>query len=104
MSDTLHQAVEAALRGIIDPETGRDLIAMGLIYDIRVEVGGVEDGGAEGTTARITMTTTTPGCPLAEMLRLGAEAAVTEVPGIAVAEVRLTWEPRWTPDRMASAA
>lgn len=99
MSDTLHQAVEAALRGIIDPETGRDLIAMGLIYDIWVE-----DGGAEGATARITMTTTTPGCPLAEMLRLGAEAAVAEVPGIAVAQVRLTWEPRWTPDRMASAA
>lgn len=98
MTNALHQAVEAALRGIIDPETGRDLIAMGLIYDIRVE------NGREGAIARITMTTTTPGCPLAEMLRLGAEAAVAGVPGIATAEVRLTWEPRWTPDRLTPAA
>lgn len=94
MDKELSKAAEAALRGIIDPETGRDIVAMGLIYDIALQEG----------RARITMTTTTPGCPLAELLRQGAEAAVAAVPGIAGAEVHLTWEPRWTPDRMDPAA
>lgn len=84
--DRLHQA----LREVIDPETGRDLIAMGMIYEARVAAG----------RAHVTMTTTTRGCPLAEMLRLGVQAAVLAVPGIEAAEISLTWEPAWTPDRM----
>ena len=46
------------------------------------------------------MTTTTRGCPLTEMLRLGVEAALLAIPGISAAEVSLTWDPPWTPDRM----
>ena len=46
------------------------------------------------------MTTTTRGCPLTEMLRMGVDAALLAVPGIRVAEVRLSWDPPWTPDRM----
>ena len=83
-------ALRAALRNVQDPETGRDLIAMGMIYDCRVTDG----------TARVTMTTTTRGCPLTEMLRMGVEAAALTVPGIAAAEVTLTWDPPWTPERM----
>lgn len=92
MSDTA--AVTAALRGIIDPETGRDLVAMGLIYGVEV---------ADGA-ARVTMTTTTRGCPLSEFLRMGAQASVAALPGITRAEVRLTWDPPWTPDRMERGA
>lgn len=84
-------AVWTALRGLIDPETGRDIVAMGLVY-------GVEVAGGD---ARVTMTTTTRGCPLAEALRLGAEAAVAGVPGVARAQAVLTYDPPWTPDRMA---
>lgn len=94
MNDAPHQAVVAALRRVVDPETGQDLVAMGLIYDVAVR-----DGRAE-----IVMTTTTRGCPLSEMLRLGAEAAVLAVPGIARASVLLTWDPPWTPDRIAAGA
>lgn len=86
MTDALHQA----LRGVCDPETGRDLIAMGMIYEARLD----------GTSAQVTMTTTTRGCPLTEMLRLGVEAALLAIPGISAAEVSLTWDPPWTPDRM----
>lgn len=82
--------IHQALRGVLDPETGRDLIAMGLIYETRFAAG----------TAHVRMTTTTRGCPLTEMLRLGVEAALLAVPGIAAADVTLTWEPLWTPDRM----
>lgn len=83
--------ITAALRNVLDPETGRDLIAMGMIYDIRIH----------GARAEVDMTTTTRGCPLAEMLRLGVQAAVLGVDGIAEAEIRLVWDPPWTPDRMA---
>lgn len=87
----LRQQIEARLRGVMDPETGRDLVAMGLIYAIHVA-----DGRAE-----VEMTATTPGCPLAEMLRQGVEAAVQEVDGVTAARARLVWDPPWTPDRMA---
>lgn len=90
MADALHGAVAAALRQVIDPETGHDLVAMGLIYDIDVRDG----------VATVVMTTTTRGCPLSEMLRQGAEAAVLAVPGVTRAAVSLTWEPAWTPDRI----
>lgn len=83
-------AVRAALASIVDPETGRDLVAMGMIYDIAVE----------GDTARVTMTTTVKGCPMSGLLRTGAETAVAAVPGIATVEITMTWDPPWTPDRM----
>ncbi|MDQ7776185.1 metal-sulfur cluster assembly factor [Paracoccus aminovorans] len=89
MTDRLPE-LRQALRGVLDPETGRDLIAMGMIYDLRHEAG----------TVHVTMTTTTRGCPLTEMLRMGVQAALLSVPGIAAVEVTLTWEPPWSPDRM----
>lgn len=91
MADPLRDRVGHALRRVIDPETGRDLVAMGMIYELHVEAGAVD----------IAMTTTTPGCPLSEMLRGGVEAAVAAVPGVERVAVRLTWDPPWTPDRMA---
>lgn len=94
MREGSRAAVIAALRGVVDPETGQDLVTMGLIYDVAVV----------GNRAGIVMTTTTRGCPLSEMLRLGAEAAVLSVPGIAEARVTLTWDPPWTPDRIAPGA
>lgn len=89
MTDPL-QGLHQALRGVFDPETGRDLIAMGMIYETRIA----------GDCAYVTMTATTRGCPLSDMLRMGVEAAVLAVPGIGAAEVTLTWDPPWTPDRM----
>ena len=89
MSD-MQDRIRDRLRTVLDPETGRDLIAMGMIYGIEIQDGHV----------RADMTTTTRGCPLTEMLRLGVEAALLAIPGISAAEVSLTWDPPWTPDRM----
>ncbi|MBU3030591.1 metal-sulfur cluster assembly factor [Paracoccus marinaquae] len=86
----LRQPVEAALATIIDPETGYDLIAMGLIRAIRIEDGRVH----------VSMTTTVQGCPMTEALRLGAEAALASVPGVSEAKVDMGWDPPWTPDRV----
>ncbi len=80
------------LRTVLDPETGRDLVAMGMIYGIQAD-----DKGH----VRVDMTTTTRGCPLADFLRQGVEAALQTVEGVASVDVRLVWEPPWTPDRMA---
>lgn len=91
MTDPLRHKVEQALTRIIDPETERDLVAMGLIYGIEVA----------GDRVQVTMTTTTRGCPLTAMLKQGVEAAVAALPGVAQAKVTLTWEPPWTPARMA---
>ena len=90
MADALRAAALAALRGVADPETGRDLVAMGLIYGVAVQDGAV----------CVTMTATTRGCPLSETLRQGAEAAVAALPGVTKARATLTWDPPWTPDRI----
>lgn len=88
----LQDRVRDRLRTVLDPETGRDLVAMGMIYAIQAD---------EGGHVRVDMTTTTRGCPLADFLRQGVEVALQSVDGITSVDVRLVWEPAWTPDRMA---
>ncbi|OHV72722.1 metal-sulfur cluster assembly factor [Ensifer sp. LCM 4579] len=91
-NEALAGAIREALRMIIDPELGRSIIDLGLIYDVRVEDGGI---------AHVTMTTTTRGCPASEYLKEAVRNCVWYVPGIEYAEVRLTYEPAWTPEMMA---
>ena len=55
----------------------------------------------DGGTARITMTTTTPGCPAADFLMSAVQAAVQKVDGVQHVDLRLTYEPPWTAE-MAS--
>lgn len=86
--------VREALRGVIDPELGENVVDLGLIYSLAV---------ADGV-ARIEMTTTTKGCPATSYLKQAVEAAAWEVPGIDFAEVTLTYEPPWTPEMMSAAA
>lgn len=97
MTDTsnLVEGVRAALREVIDPEIGFNIVDIGLVYDIAVE----EDG-----VARISMTTTTRGCPATDYLRDGAGAAAQSVAGVHQADVQLTYDPPWTPDMMSRAA
>jgi metal-sulfur cluster biosynthetic enzyme len=87
----LTEAIRNALRMIIDPEIGRNIVDLGLIYEISVEEGGI---------ARIAMTTTTRGCPASDYLKDAVGNCVWYVPGVEYAEVRLTYEPPWTPEMM----
>lgn len=89
----LTEAIRNALRMIIDPEIGRNIVDLGLIYEISVEEGGI---------ARIAMTTTTRGCPASDYLKDAVGNCVWYVPGVEYAEVRLTYEPPWTPEMMAA--
>lgn len=93
--DDLAERVREALRRVIDPEIGFNIVDIGLIYDIVIE---------EGGCARITMTTTTMGCPATDYLRDGAGEAAQNVEGVRGADVTLTYDPHWTPDMMSPVA
>jgi len=84
-----------ALRVVLDPELGIDIVSLGLVY------GATRDGAR----AHVVMTMTSPACPLGEVLIEDAKAAVTSlVPGVREAAVELVFEPRWTPERMTPEA
>ncbi|MBX6329734.1 MAG: NifU N-terminal domain-containing protein [Pseudolabrys sp.] len=87
--------VREALRQVIDPELGYNVVDLGLVYDVVVENGG---------TVRIIMTTTTPGCPATNYLKRGVGEAASAVPGVEFVDVTLTYEPRWAPEMMSPQA
>jgi metal-sulfur cluster biosynthetic enzyme len=87
--------VRSALRQVMDPELGYNILDLGFIYDVSV----AEDG-----TVHITMTTTTAGCPATDYLRQGASESVRNLPGIKSVEVELTYQPPWAPEMMSPAA
>lgn len=94
-SDALVDQIRHALRLVIDPELGYNILDLGLIYFVAVEDGGV---------AQIVMTTTTKGCPATDYLKAGARDAAWDVPGIEFVDVSLTYEPPWTPEMMTDEA
>ncbi|HEU0014029.1 MAG TPA: metal-sulfur cluster assembly factor [Longimicrobium sp.] len=82
--------VRKALRRVKDPELNLDLVVLGLIYEIRIDGGRVE----------VTMSLTSPMCPVAGELLNQAREAVEGVPGVESAEVELTFSPPWTAERI----
>lgn len=94
-AEYLAEQVRDALQMVIDPELGHNIVDLGLIYDVTAEPSGA---------VRITMTTTTRGCPASAYLRDGAHEAAQQVAGVRSVEVDLTYEPPWTPEMMSLAA
>lgn len=93
MSIKLERLVEIALRDVLDPEIGRSVVELGLIYSIAT--------APDGTVA-ITMTTTTRGCPLAGFLKEAVAVAAGAVEGVTAVVVTLTYEPAWEPAMIAA--
>jgi FeS assembly SUF system protein len=91
----LQAAVVEVLKSIYDPEIPVDIYELGLIYDVAIS----EDGDAT-----ITMTLTTPHCPVAESMPGEVEMRVLSVPGIRDAVVDLVWDPPWDPSKMSDEA
>ena len=94
-NEALVEAVVEALKSIYDPEIPVDIYELGLIYDVAIS----EDGDAV-----VTMTLTTPHCPVAESMPGEVELRVLSVPGIRDAEVKLVWDPPWDPSKMSDEA
>ncbi|MFZ4689166.1 MAG: SUF system Fe-S cluster assembly protein [Polymorphobacter sp.] len=90
----LYDEVILALRQIFDPEIPVNIYDLGLIYNVEI---------ADGH-ALVTMTLTTPHCPVAETMPGEVEMRVMSVPGVASAEVALVWDPPWDPGKMSDEA
>jgi FeS assembly SUF system protein len=90
----IQEAVIAALKEIFDPEIPVNIYDLGLIYNVEVTGGHVV----------VTMTLTTPHCPVAESMPGEVEIRVGAVPGVGDAEVNLVWDPPWGPENMTDEA
>jgi FeS assembly SUF system protein len=91
----LHEAVIEALKSIYDPEIPVDIYELGLIYNVEI---------TDNHDAIVTMTLTTPHCPVAESMPGEVELRVLAVPGVRDAEVKLVWDPPWDPSKMSDEA
>ena len=83
-----------ALRGVIDPELGVNVVDLGLVYNADV-VDGV---------AKILITTTTPACPLGPYISDGIRWALLNLDGVLDVDIEVTYDPLWSPDLMTDLA
>jgi len=87
------QVVEA-LKECYDPEIPVNLVDLGLIYDIKI----IDDW------VGVKMTLTSPGCGMSGMISQNVRNRLLKVAGVKDADVRIVWEPAWTPTRMSAEA
>lgn len=89
------EEVRTALRSVIDPEVGLNIVDLGLIYGVEIS----------DNKVHIDLTMTTPACPMGEMILDNArQALVALVPAGTEIDLKLVWEPPWAPDRMGEYA
>ncbi|WP_026581118.1 metal-sulfur cluster assembly factor [Bacillus sp. J33] len=79
------------LKRVMDPELNINVVDLGLIYDV--------DFPEEGKVI-ITMTLTTPGCPLHDSIVSGVKYCIEDLEEFSDVEVNLVWEPAWTPENI----
>jgi len=95
VNDDLKQRIIDAVKTVFDPEIPVNIWEVGLIYGVEV------DGDGRAT---VTMTLTSPMCPVAESLPVEVEQKVNAVDGVTAAKIDLVWDPPWNPDMMSEAA
>ena len=86
------EQVREALRSVVDPEIGLDMVSLGLLYGVKVE----------GPKVDVTMTLTTPACPVGPMFVAAVKQCVSALPGVSDCTVEVTFNPPWDPRTMAS--
>lgn len=84
------ELVLETLRQVIDPELGCNIVDLGLIYNVDIR----------GSKVGVTMTLTTPGCPMHESISQGAQIALLGLEGVNDAEIEVVWDPPWHPSMM----
>lgn len=90
--EELKSRLLAALESVIDPELGVDIVNLGLVYGVDLD----DDGHC-----LVSMTLTTMGCPLADIITDEIHRALKKVPEVKSSDVKLVWYPAWSPDRMS---
>ncbi len=77
--------VYAAISTVIDPEVGFDIVSLGLIYNVAIDAHNVH----------VTMTLSTRGCPLHELIKNWTKEAIEKIEGVQACEIEIIWEPAW---------
>jgi metal-sulfur cluster biosynthetic enzyme len=89
------ESLREALRVVIDPEAGMNIVDLGLVYDVTVSTDGV----------RVVMTTTSPACPVGELIADEVRGVLrVALPAVMPIDVTLTWSPAWDSSMMSDAA
>jgi metal-sulfur cluster biosynthetic enzyme len=88
--------IDEAMRDVVDPELGINVVDLGLVYDVRV------DAGETGNVITLDMTLTSAACPLTDVIEDQANAALTGGPQPLAADVKINWVwlPPWGPDKI----
>lgn len=86
--------IEDALKQVIDPELGMNIVDLGLIYEIKIDKNNVF----------VKITLTSPSCPVGPMILSQAEESIKAVEGVQNVKLELTFEPPWNPDMMSEEA
>lgn len=81
------------LKTVIDPELNINIVDLGLIYDVTID--------QDKRDVTITMTLTTPGCPLSMVFEEWVPEAAKKVKSVKDVRINLVWEPPWDPDKMS---
>ena len=87
----LKDKVVEALKSVYDPELNINVVDLGLIYDVDV---------TDENDVAVTMTLTTPGCPLHDSITSGVRYSVQGIEETRNVDVNLVWEPAWSPEKM----
>jgi metal-sulfur cluster biosynthetic enzyme len=93
-STVTEEQVYEALKQCYDPEIPVNVVELGLIYDVKII----------DSWVGVKMTLTTPGCGMSGMIAQDVKNRVMRLPGVKEADVRIVWEPAWTPERMSPEA
>lgn len=91
----LKEEIIEALKTVYDPEIAINIYDLGLIYGVNID---------DKNNVKVTMTLTTPNCPVAETFPIEVETRVREVKETEDVEVEVVFEPPWTQDMMSEDA
>jgi metal-sulfur cluster biosynthetic enzyme len=94
MSEITKDEVFEALKVVVDPELGINIVDLGLVYDVDIE----------DEAIKVTYTLTSMGCPVGPLIEQQMTQILTTIPGIKIVEGNMTFNPPWSPERMSEEA
>jgi metal-sulfur cluster biosynthetic enzyme len=89
------EQVRDALRHVVDPELGINIVDLGLVYDVDISDQGV---------VHIEYTLTTMGCPIGPLIEQQMQSFLEKVPGVSSVDAEMVLRPPWTPEMMSEEA
>ena len=93
-NDELLADIEEAMRDVVDPELGINVVDLGLVYGVDVE------DGDTGPVALINMTLTSAACPLTDVIEDQSRSALVGAGLVDEIKINWVWNPPWGPDKI----